>query len=49
MSQHLTIKIVTIGSEIILESQIDSFTIETLITSPKLDFYNSVFRLLHNF
>jgi len=43
-----TIKIKTMAGETIVEIPTDGFTIETLIASPDLDFYNSIFSLLHN-
>jgi hypothetical protein len=42
-----TIKIINISGETIVEFPTEGFTIETLVASPELDFYNSVFRLLH--
>jgi hypothetical protein len=46
--QQTTIKIVTISGEIIGEFPTENFTIDSLITSSELDFYNSIFELLHN-
>jgi hypothetical protein len=42
------IKIITFAGETIVEFPTEVFTIETLIASAQLDFYNSVFILLHD-
>jgi hypothetical protein len=48
ISSPPTIKIITFAGETIVEFPTEGFTIETLIASPELDFYNSVFILLHD-
>jgi hypothetical protein len=48
ISSPPTIKIITFAGETIVEFPTEGFTIETLIASPQLDFYNSVFGLLND-